>query len=380
MHHPSTNLALQEEPDVPHLSHEDVHRLLMEDSADSRIHVLEKITRHYTGNNFQAVELEYAEQIFRLMMKDAEVRVREALSLLLKDHPDMPRDIVMHLAEDVEQVAIPILQASQVLSDSDLIHLIESCREAGKLLAISQRNTLSEDVSHALMETNYPQVIASLLGNDGASIAEEDYHEILQSCSQYETITAAMAHRNGLPVSIAEKLIKHVSGALARELEERYALAPSGLEMQTREQLTLDMLTHHTAEEEIDRMVVQMMTGNRLTPTIVLSALCRGHLHFFEIALARMANIPRANARKLVRDTGQLGFKALYKKAGMPDSMLDVVRILVRVTIERRQDALSGTPSQYANLVVREMLQRTEDTPIENIPYIIALVRQSAAH
>ena len=58
------------------------------------------------------------------MIKDAEVRVREALAQNLKENPDLPHDVALSLAQDVDQVALPILQFSDVLTDDDLIEII----------------------------------------------------------------------------------------------------------------------------------------------------------------------------------------------------------------------------------------------------------------
>lgn len=378
MSHPSTNVASYARPTQSPLTPEDVQRLLREDSPDSRIHVLDKITRHYAEGNFQHTELEYAEQIFRLLMKDAEVKVRQALSVRLQNNPDIPRDIALHLAQDVEQVALPILQASQVLSDADLIHLIETSREISKLMAISQRDHLSERVSHSLVETHYPEVVTSLLKNEGAAIGDQDYEDILRLFPDDESVTAAMVQRAQLPLSVAEKLIGHVSGALAEELEQRYDLHGAQLGEQAREHLTLEMLTEDTADQQIERVVDQMIESDRMTPSIILSSLARGQLRFFEIALARLANIPHPNAQKLIHDRGQLGFQALYQKTEMPESLLGAVKVLLHVTIDMQEKVAKLTPSQYANQVVQQVLKRADGTDIENIPYIIALVRQSA--
>ncbi len=53
-----------------------------------------------------------AEQIFRIMVKDAEVRVREALAINLKENPNVPHDVAVTLAKDVDQVALPVLRFS----------------------------------------------------------------------------------------------------------------------------------------------------------------------------------------------------------------------------------------------------------------------------
>ena len=80
-----------------------------------------------------------AEDIFRIMGKDTEVRVREALSQNLKEKPNVPHDIAVSLAKDVDSVSLPVLQFSEVLSDADLIEIVRS-QDPAKPVAIAQRS------------------------------------------------------------------------------------------------------------------------------------------------------------------------------------------------------------------------------------------------
>ena len=73
---------------------------------------------------FAGREREIAEQIFRLLVKDTALAVREALAARIKNNPEIPRDIVLHMAADVEQVAVPVLEASAVFSDADLVRAL----------------------------------------------------------------------------------------------------------------------------------------------------------------------------------------------------------------------------------------------------------------
>ncbi|MBX9726653.1 MAG: DUF2336 domain-containing protein, partial [Rickettsiales bacterium] len=158
----------------------DVQRLLHDDSPDSRASVLEKIALNYNDENFQGRERDIAEQVFRLLMKDVALRVRETLADRIKDNVNVPRDIVLHLANDVESVANPVLIHSKVLSDADLVSIVEKSHDMGKLVAISKREVVSLRVSDALVETRYAQVMSSLLSNDGASLTDRAFEKIAE--------------------------------------------------------------------------------------------------------------------------------------------------------------------------------------------------------
>ncbi len=374
-----SNDALKQNTPV-YLSQQDVDFLLNDNSSDSRINVLEKISRQYTEGVFRQQELLYAEQIFRVLMRDTELRVRETLSQRLHDNPTIPRDIILHMAHDVEQVAIPVLEASQVLSDADLIHIIETSRELSKLIAVSKRESISGRVSDQLVETMYPQVVKSLLHNAGATITEPLYDKIIKEFAREDDITAAMVHRIGLPLSVAEKLVKHVSGALADELYRLYKVPTRQAAEEAHEAVTLNLMTYKQSDEELEKTITHMIAFDRLTPSIILSSLCRGYLNFFEISLAKLAHIPKANARKLIHDKGPLGFKALYDKTGLPESMFEAVRIVLQVVETMDKEGKKPASSVYINDLVERTLHLAQGKDIENLPYLIALIRQSSHH
>ncbi len=139
------------------------------------------------------------------------------------------------------------------------------------------------------------------------------------------------------------------------------------------------MVPYDASDEEIAATVAQMLKHDRLSPSIILSSLCRGHLRFFETALAQLANLPIVNARRLVRDRGPLGFQAIYHKTGLPESMFQAVRILLHVVLETDHATATPGSQNYSNQLVQTILVHAGNEDIENLSYIIALVRQSAA-
>ncbi len=92
----------------------DVSRLMANPSADKRAGAAEKIAAQFQFGALNASERQIAADIFRAMVEDAEVRVREALTKNLKQCANLPHDIARSLAVDVESVAVPMLQFSEV--------------------------------------------------------------------------------------------------------------------------------------------------------------------------------------------------------------------------------------------------------------------------
>jgi uncharacterized protein (DUF2336 family) len=358
----------------------DVERLLHDDSPDSRASVLEKIALNYNQEHFRGRERDIAEQVFRLLMKDVALRVRETLAERIKDNVNIPRDIVLHLANDVESVANPVLIHSKVLSDADLVSIVEKSHDMGKLLAISKREVVSLRVSDALVETRYAQVMTSLLSNDGASLSDRAFERIAEDFRNDSEVIAALSQKPKLPITVVERIITQVSAAVAQELKAQYNLTDKELARDTahaREDFMVRLLEHNLHDDEIEALVSQMAAQDRLTPSIVMTALCRGQLTFFTMAMANFAGISVVNAKKLIADRGEHGFNGLYMKSGLPETMMDAMRLLLRAVQDMAGDSAIPGSMLYANRLAERVIVSAGSQQIEYLPYFIALVRQN---
>jgi len=363
------------------LSPEDVDRLLHDTSSGTRVDMTNKIGTSYNAHGLTDQEAIVAEQIFRLLLRDTELNVRVTLAQHLKESKQIPHDIVCALANDVEEVSLPILEFSQVLTDEDLSDLIQSTEHVSRYLAISRRRALSETISDTLLAKGNDEVTASLVDNSGAAISEAAYDKIITLYKNNEKMMQSITKRPSLPVTVVDKMMNHVSGSLAETLKKKYKASAPVIEKEmekTREKETLSLIRIAQAETEIDSLISQLRSSGRLTPSIILSALCQGDFNFFEQALAQLSGVPVANARKLISDKGDLGFRAIYNKSGLPDAMFPAVKLLLRIVHELSDEGEKTGSSRYANRIVERILQYSEDKNMENLSYIIALVRRVA--
>ncbi len=348
------------------LTKDDVSKLLSDPSADNRAKTAAKVAGDFDSGALSDSERQIAEEIFRFMVKDAEVRVREALAQNLKESPDLPHDVALSLAQDVDQVALPILQFSDVLTDDDLIEIIQSQSE-DKQTAIAGRSSVSDSVSEALVDTGNEKAITSLLSNEGADISENSLKKVVDDYGEREQIQDAMVHRPKLPVSVAEKLVTVVSEKLAGELIARHDLpenAVTDLVLQTRERAIISLSTDSDAGD-VDILVQQLHKNGRLTPSIVLRGLCMGDLTFFEAAIAELASVSLANARQLIYDSGQLGLRTLCREAKIPLSQLIAVRAAIDVSQEMEYDGRENDRERYSRRMIERIMTQYDDLGVE---------------
>jgi uncharacterized protein (DUF2336 family) len=354
------------------LSHADVARLLAEPSATVRAELADKLAREIDSSLLTTAELQIAHDIVRVMAKDVELTVRRALSESLRSARHLPNDVALRLANDVAAVALPILADSPVLTDADLIELVRH-GSADRQTAIAGRAGVSEQVADALVTEAGEAAVATLLGNTSARIASATLGTAIDRFADSDRVKATMVHRADLPVTIAERLVVLVSEKLQSYLVTHHELPISlatDIVLQSRERATLQF-SLGSSEQELERLVRQMHRNQRLTPLLVLRALCLGDMAFFEMAMAVMAKVPVANARILIHDAGPNGLASLYERAGMPPRLLPAVRVAVDVVRGTEFDGGERDRERYRSRVITRILTQFEDLPQEDLDYLL---------
>ncbi len=348
------------------LSQKDVQNLLADPSGQMRAKAAAKIATSYGEGSLTEAERATAEEIFRIMVGDAEVRVREALANQLKESPSVPHDVAMTLAKDVESVSLPVLRYSEVLTDADLIEIVRSA-DAAKQVAVADRATVSEQVSAALVESGNEKAVVTLVSNEGAVISEPSLQKAVDTFGDRESLQTAMVKRPNLPITVSERLVTLVSGQLRDELVSRQEMDPalaSDLLLQTRERATISM-SSGSSQDDLLRLVGHMSGNGRLTPSIVMRALCMGDIAFFEVAVAELAGINLMNARMLIHDQGQLGLKGLFGKAGLPRAQFPAVRAAIDAVRETEYDGGENDRERYSRRIIERVLTQYGDLGIE---------------
>ncbi|NVJ97593.1 MAG: DUF2336 domain-containing protein [Alphaproteobacteria bacterium] len=361
--------------DSSKLSSADVAKLLQDPNADNRAAAASKVASTFGDAKLTEGERQIAEDIFRVMLKDASVRVRHALSESLKDNPDVPHDVATTLAKDVDEVAMPVVEFSKVLTDQDLIEIVRT-RGSDMQKVVAGREGVSEGVADALADTGDEEVVATLVSNKSAKIGEGTYSKVLDKFADSDMVKNPMAERGELPIAVAERLVTLVSEQIRDHIMTHHEVSPAmaaDLLLESREKATVSLLEGGQKSATVQELVDQLYDNDRLTPTLMLRALCMGDTTFFEVALAKKVGIPVVNAYKLVHDKGDLGLRRLFEVSKMPPQSLPMARAALEVADEMLETGGGGDDREmFKQLMIERVLTAVEnDVDTENLDYLI---------
>ncbi|MDI9408780.1 MAG: DUF2336 domain-containing protein [Candidatus Pacebacteria bacterium] len=400
------------------LSAEDVVALLVDRSEDQRAITAHKVGLVYSNHpELSDKARQIGIEIFRMMVLDVAVRVREELSQTLKSSRDLPQDIAIALAKDVDSVALPFIESSLSLSDQDLIDLIDTLDEAGQK-AIANRDSLTEVVAVNLVDRGHPTAVATLLDNPAAPVTagvidKMMTRESLQNDNQFQL---AIKNRLAkLPTALGDKLKAMVSAPLqdyltkSNRVEEKLAQsmiarsidlgidksfdsapvkppappppspppappAPPAppptkadeLARSLHAPLVLHQLPDVGSQADVEFQVERLLSSNRLTASYILRCLTIGELLHAEVGLARLARIDIARIRTLTYDSGQLGFKAVFERARLGTEYYEIFKQMIAAIREAAQlysatDLASRQQLVYERMMTNKKLFHPDD-------------------
>lgn len=356
------------------LTQADVARLLSNPAPEARAEVAAKLGLDLDSPRLTEKEIALAQDIIRVLAKDVAVSVRESLAQSLRKAQRLPKDVALQLARDVDQVSLPVLEDCLVITDDDLLQLVrEDSASEAKWNAIAKRPEVSAVLADVLVDKGTETVVATLVGNRGAQISDAGLIKAVDRFPESEKIQEPMVKREKLPVTVAEKLVVRVSEKLKDYLVTHHELSPTmaaDMILQSRERATINLVSN-SSDVDVEKLVQQLYRNKRLTPSLVLRALCMGDMPFFEASIAVMANVPLVNARILIHDAGRLGMKSLYDKSGLPPRLLPAVRVAIDVVRETELDGGERDIERYRCRVIERILTQFEDMQADDIEYLI---------
>lgn len=354
------------------LSSADVALLMAEPSADLRADLATKIAADLSSHALTVAEVKLGQDIVRILARDVEESVRAALSRGLRHSTNLPRDVARKLAADVEYVALPVLADSLVLTDEDLIEIVRHGSSL-KQEAVASRPNLTEPVTGAIIDHAGEPAVVVLMGNNSAAIADDKFDHAVTRFADSTRVKEAMVLRDKLPVAVAERLVTMVSKALQAHLVKVHDLAPAtaaDIVLRSREREII-RLSLGASDTDLRQMIGQMHRNGRLTPSLIMRALCTGDIAFFEAAMAARSNIPVDNAQILIHEASRKGLQALYRRAEMPEALYGAVRAAVDVVDETGFDGEPRDLERFRSRVITRVLTLVDTVDSADADYLL---------
>ncbi len=357
----------------PYLTPDDIRRLVKGETPEERAQLAHKLCLRIATEPLGADEKLFADEILALVSRDAAELVRRAMSVTLRNSPKLPRSVALRLAKDVDSVALPVIKGSPVFTDQDLIEIVSQASEPCQI-AVASRARLRETVTDAIAERGSRNAVRVMAANNGAEISNHGFGTVLSRFDSDSDVHGALVSREHLPVHICEKMVTLVVGELFDKLVSRHELPPQlAIELASgaRERATLDLVEQAGRSSDLERFVQQLQLNGRLTPSLVMRALCVGHMSFVEWAVAELAGIPHKKAWLMLHDAGTLGLKTIFERTSLPPGMFKPFRAAIEVYHELDYDMRANDRERFRRRMIERVLTQFQAMPKDDLDYLL---------
>ncbi len=279
---------------------------------------------------FNKQERELAADILKRVTKDVEMSIRIGVAERLADDETAPHELVSLLADDSIEVARLILARSPILSDADLIRVIEKGSEPHQI-TIAERPEIGATVSAALARSECEAAIIALLRNITAKIAAETFELLSERARRLSRLQEPLTQRPDLPPEVAQKLYIWVSGALKTALAARYPEVSGPLARaveQTKDAHNND--EPPVPEANAKKLVDKLFASGQLRSSFLIRVLNQGQMELFEHAFATLLSMDIEIMRKALYGASPTTVALACRAAGIDRSVFMTVFQLSR--------------------------------------------------
>ncbi len=360
-------------------SKEDIIDLRQNPSDTTKKRIIDKLMFSFQKVKLSGEERLLAEDILRLLAVDISVSIREAIVEKFAQSRHLPHDVAITLVNDLEDsVAIPAIEKTSCLTESDLIKIIERAGMSRKK-AVARREDLSKNMTTLIAYEAPTEVVEEMAKNKKLLIDDKLSEAILSNHMSNEALLRAMIQYKRIDLTQAHDLLIKVSEDLKKLIIVEYDIPSTtvnNLIHESKEWVTLSMLKSHADEApnspHVNQIIQKLSHDGELTFSILIKGLSVGNLVFFEAAFAYIAGLPVENLRKLLWETANsTGYKAVYQKCKFPESMQEAMwKLAYIVHEERKKDSAEPITQRIHHSLIKE----SQKCETKNIDYLLTIV------
>ena len=285
------------------------------------------------GTGLNQRERALMHEILRRLTRDVEMTIRIALAERLADDTTAPLELILLLADDAIEVARPLLLRSPLLSDEDILKLIVHAGHEYQETAASRPRS-GEPVTDVLARSEKESVLVALVRNATARISTVAYETLVEKSRSIASLQEPLTARPDLPPVLATRMCEWVSDALKSYIAKNYAIAPNKLSTAMAE--ASGVLKNEPASprnqpaESAQKLLDKLAISGQLKAGFLLRVLHQGQMDLFDLALAKLVNLPLPELRNKFYDGGPRAVALACRGVGIDRCVFNTVYNLSR--------------------------------------------------
>ncbi|EAV42967.1 hypothetical protein SIAM614_16522 [Stappia aggregata IAM 12614] len=314
-----------------------------------------------------------------ILLDDPSRAVRKAIANLLASSAYAPGHVVRCLASDVDEVALPVLKHSPILTEVELVDLLAEGSDAVQC-AIASREGLPASVCAAICEVGCEQACRRLLENRSARILQSSLLRIAQRFEDRPDLCDQLLKTRDLPLTTRYQLLMR----LAQNLDDHPIVLERVPENQRHtflsdaEDKVVLRLALEAGVDDLPEFVEHLRINGKLTTRLLLRAVCCGRLRFFAAALANLGQVPLPRLCKLLVTVRRSALQAMLRKAGLPLRAHQAFLLAIDIARQADADFTYDLALDEARMLTETLLSEMQDGALGADEDVTAFLRRFA--
>jgi hypothetical protein len=197
----------------------DLDDAVLRGTTESRTRALWHTTDLMITGRYSEDEIWTFGEVIGRLADEIEVAARAQLAKRLARFDKAPVNIIHKLAfDDSIEVAGPILRESSRLEPYALVANV-CTKDQSHMLAITQRKSIDESVTDALVTRGNQEVVKSVANNDGARFSDFGFLHMIKRAEGDSILAEQLGLRKDIPRHVFQQLIAKASDDVRKRLE-----------------------------------------------------------------------------------------------------------------------------------------------------------------
>lgn len=314
-----------------------------------------------------------------VLLDDPSRAVRKAIAQMLATSAYAPGHIIRCLAGDVDEVSVPVLKSSPILTEAELVDLFAEGSDAVQC-AIAGRRGISASLSAAICEVGCENACRVLLQNANARMLQSSLLRLAQRFEDRPDICDQLLKTRDLPLGTRYELLMRLAENLDNHpmVLERVPENQRHTFLSDAEDKIVLRLALEAGADDLPEFVEHLRARGKLTTRLLLRAVCCGRLRFFAAALANLGQVPLPRLCRLLMTVRRSALQAMLRKAGLPLRAHQAFLLAIDIARQAEADFTYDLALDEARALTEALLEEMQDGALGADEDVTAFLRRFA--
>ncbi len=301
--------------------------------SDQRRELLREVTDMFFASAGSRNERETAlfDDVLRTVAAEMQEGVLIELARRFADASDAPVQLMRDLANHALPVAESILRKSSVLTDDDLVRVIQN-KSQEHIRAVAQREKVSEKLSEQIVKHGDDTTVDHLVRNSGAQISRTTMETVVDRARANRDLHAGIVGRPDMPLDLLNEMYFVVEQRLRETILTRNAnVDPAELDAaldKTRARLQKTAVESNEETRRAERFVKLKKSSGELTPSLLISLYRDKQYSHFLFGLAELTGLDFETARGIIHRRDLDALAMICRAAEMERPLFVTIAVL----------------------------------------------------